>query len=69
VRARSGEPPKRLQPHKAPCAIAGIPASKLRSLATQAGSLDAENLKKDTLPERRYTLIVALLNRMRGARP
>jgi hypothetical protein len=28
-------------------------------------SLDAANLKKDTLPEKRYTLIVALLNRMR----
>ncbi|AJZ56096.1 tn3 transposase DDE domain protein (plasmid) [Paraburkholderia fungorum] len=46
-------------------AIAGIPASKLRSLAAQAMSLDASNLKKDTLPEKRYTLIVALLNRMR----
>jgi TnpA family transposase len=45
--------------------IAGIPASKLRSLATQAMSLDAANLKRDTLPEKRYTLIVALLNRMR----
>jgi hypothetical protein len=46
-------------------ALAGIPASKLRSLAMQAMALDASALKKDTLPEKRYTLIVALLNRMR----
>ncbi|WP_321908112.1 Tn3 family transposase [Burkholderia cepacia] len=46
-------------------AIAGIPASKLRSLAQQAMALDASALKSDTLPEKRYTLIVALLNRMR----
>jgi hypothetical protein len=46
-------------------ALAGIPASKLRSLAAQAMALDAFALKKDTLPEKRYTLIVALLNRMR----
>jgi hypothetical protein len=39
---------------------------KLRSLAMQAMALDASALKKDTLPEKRYTLIVALLNRMRG---
>ncbi len=45
-------------------ALSGIPASKLRSLATQAMSLDAANLK-ETLPEKRHTLIVALLNRMR----
>ncbi|ARM04497.1 Tn3 family transposase [Burkholderia pseudomallei] len=46
-------------------AIAGIPAAKLRSLAQQAMALDASALKNDTLPEKRYTLIVALLNRMR----
>ncbi|MFP3647680.1 Tn3 family transposase [Paraburkholderia sp. SIMBA_054] len=46
-------------------ALAGVPASKLRSLAMQAMALDASALKKDTLPEKRYTLIVALLNRMR----
>ncbi|MEX3901695.1 DUF4158 domain-containing protein, partial [Paraburkholderia sp. BR10954] len=46
-------------------AIAGIPASKLRSLANQAMALDASALRNDTLPEKRYTLIVALLNRMR----
>jgi len=46
-------------------AVAGIPASKLRSLAQQAMALDASALKNDTLPEKRYTLIVALLNRMR----
>jgi len=44
--------------------LSDIPASKLRSLATQAMSLDAANLK-ETLPEKRYTLIIALLNRMR----
>ena len=31
----------------------------------QAMALDASALKRDTLPEKRYTLIVALLNRMR----
>ncbi len=41
-------------------AIAGVPASKLRSLASQAMSLDAANLR-EILPEKRYTLIVALL--------
>jgi hypothetical protein len=46
-------------------ALAGVPASKLRSLAMQAMALDASALKRDTLPEKRYTLIVALLNRMR----
>lgn len=46
-------------------ALAGVPASKLRSLAMQAIALDASALKRDTLPEKRYTLIVALLNRMR----
>ncbi|MGF6961289.1 hypothetical protein QFZ97_007245 [Paraburkholderia youngii] len=46
-------------------ALAGVPASKLRSLAMQAMALDASALRKDTLPEKRYTLIVALLNRMR----
>ncbi|VWC69473.1 transposase [Burkholderia lata] len=46
-------------------ASAGIPASKLRSLANQAMALDAAALRNDTLPEKRYTLIVALLNRMR----
>ncbi|RQU96227.1 Tn3 family transposase [Burkholderia cenocepacia] len=46
-------------------AMAGIPAAKLRSLAQQAMALDASALKNDTLPEKRYTLIVALLNRMR----
>ena len=46
-------------------ALAGVPASKLRSLAMQAMALDASALKQDTLPEKRYTLIVALLNRMR----
>nr|WP_283159862.1 DUF4158 domain-containing protein [Ralstonia pickettii] len=46
-------------------AIAGIPASKLRSLANQAMALDSSALRNDTLPEKRYTLIVALLNRMR----
>ena len=46
------------------CAIAGVPASKLRSLASQAMSLDAANLR-EILPEKRYTLIVALLNHMR----
>ncbi|HEX7913705.1 MAG TPA: DUF4158 domain-containing protein [Paraburkholderia sp.] len=46
-------------------AAAGIPASKLRSLANQAMALDASALRNDTLPEKRYTLIVALLNRMR----
>ncbi|SDR61289.1 Tn3 family transposase [Paraburkholderia tuberum] len=46
-------------------AVAGIPASKLRSLANQAMALDASALRNDTLPEKRYTLIVALLNRMR----
>ncbi|WP_175994917.1 Tn3 family transposase [Burkholderia vietnamiensis] len=46
-------------------AIAGIPASKLRSLAQQAMALDASVLKNEMLPEKRYTLIVALLNRMR----
>ncbi|QRQ85920.1 Tn3 family transposase [Cupriavidus oxalaticus] len=45
-------------------AIAGVPASKLRSLASQAMSLDAANLR-EILPEKRYTLIVALLNHMR----
>lgn len=46
-------------------ALAGIPASKLRSLAQQAMALDASALRNDTLPEKHYTLIVALLNRMR----
>lgn len=46
-------------------ALAGIPASKLRSLAQQAMALDASALKNDTLPEKRYTLIVSPLNRMR----
>ncbi|MEQ0777845.1 Tn3 family transposase [Paraburkholderia tropica] len=45
-------------------ALDGVPATKLRSLSTQAMSLDAANLK-ETLPERRYTLIVALLHQMR----
>ncbi|WP_049279375.1 Tn3 family transposase, partial [Ralstonia solanacearum] len=44
--------------------VAGVPASKLRSLAAQAMTLDAANLK-ETPPEKRYTLIVALLNHMR----
>lgn len=44
--------------------LAGVPASKLRSLASQAMSLDAANLK-EILPEKRYTLMVALLNHMR----
>lgn len=44
--------------------VAGVPASKLRSLASQAMSLDAANLK-EILPEKRYTLMVALLNQMR----
>ncbi|AJZ56150.1 tn3 transposase DDE domain protein [Paraburkholderia fungorum] len=44
--------------------LEGIPTAKLRSLSTQAMSLDAANLK-ETLPERRYTLIVALLHQMR----
>ncbi|MDO3615293.1 DUF4158 domain-containing protein [Ralstonia pseudosolanacearum] len=42
----------------------GVPATKLRSLANQAMGLDAANLK-ETLPEKRYTLIVALFNHMR----
>ncbi|MBB5405762.1 hypothetical protein HDG41_007858 [Paraburkholderia sp. JPY162] len=46
-------------------ALAGVPASKLRSLAMQAMALDASALRKDTLPDKRYTLIVALLNRIR----
>ncbi|WP_321897141.1 Tn3 family transposase [Burkholderia cepacia] len=46
-------------------AIAGIPASKLRSLAQQAMALDASALRNDTTAEKRYTLIVAVLNRMR----
>jgi len=37
----------------------------LHSLATQAMALDASSVKKDTFPEKRYALIVALLNRMR----
>ncbi|WP_244115913.1 DUF4158 domain-containing protein [Burkholderia cepacia] len=45
-------------------AVSGIPASKLRSLAIQAMALDASALRNDTLPEKRYTLIVALVNRM-----
>lgn len=45
--------------------IAGIPAAKLRSLAQQAMAFDASALRNDTLPEKRYTLIIALLNRMR----
>ncbi|MDN0077570.1 hypothetical protein QU481_22370 [Crenobacter sp. SG2303] len=45
-------------------ALAGIPASKLRSLAQQAMAFDASALRNDTLPEKRYTLIVALLNRI-----
>ncbi|MEX3640546.1 hypothetical protein AB3X90_40915, partial [Paraburkholderia sp. BR14427] len=40
------------------------PAVKLRSLSTQAMSLDAANLR-EVLPERRYTLVVALLHQMR----
>lgn len=44
-------------------ALAGVPASKLRSLAMKATTLDASALRKDTLPEKRYTLIVALLTR------
>ncbi|RZF26112.1 Tn3 family transposase [Paraburkholderia sp. UYCP14C] len=44
--------------------LEGVPATKLRSLSTQAMSLDAANLK-ETLTERRYTLIVALLHQMR----
>lgn len=46
-------------------ALAGIPASILRSLAAQAEALDASALKTDTHPDKRYTLIAALLNRMR----
>jgi len=46
-------------------AVAGIPASKLRSLAQQAMALDASALRNDITAEKRYTLIVALLNRMR----
>jgi hypothetical protein len=46
-------------------AVAGIPASKLRSLTNQAMALDASAIRNDTLPEKRYTSIVALLNRMR----
>lgn len=46
-------------------AIAGIPAFKLRSLVDQAMALDASALRNDTLPEKRYTLIAALLSRMR----
>lgn len=45
-------------------ALSGIPASKRRSLALQAMSLDAANLK-ETLPEKRYALIVSLLSHMR----
>lgn len=45
-------------------ALSGIPVSKRRSLALQAMSLDAANLK-ETLPEKRYALIVSLLNHMR----
>ena len=44
--------------------VAGVRASKLLSLATQAMSLDAANLK-EAPPEMRYTLIVVLLNHMR----
>ncbi|MDB0543289.1 Tn3 family transposase [Ralstonia solanacearum] len=44
--------------------LKGVPATKLRSLSSQAMSLDAANLK-EVLPERRYTLIVALLHQMR----
>nr|WP_236873159.1 DUF4158 domain-containing protein [Burkholderia sp. MSMB0856] len=40
-------------------ALAGISASKLRSLAQQAMALDASALRNDTLPEKRYTLSVA----------
>lgn len=45
-------------------ALEGVPATKLRSLSSQSMSLDAANLK-EMLPERRYTLIVALLHQMR----
>nr|WP_230625436.1 DUF4158 domain-containing protein [Cupriavidus necator] len=45
--------------------LVGVPASKLRSLASQAMSLDAANLK-EILPEKRYTLMVALLNHARA---
>jgi hypothetical protein len=41
-----------------------VPVTKLRSMSTQAMSLDAANLK-EILPERRYTLIIALLHQMR----
>ncbi|MCY0858775.1 hypothetical protein OMK73_37860 [Cupriavidus sp. D39] len=41
-----------------------VPATKLRSLSSQAMSLDAANLK-EIQPERRYTLVVALLHQMR----
>ncbi|MEB2558739.1 DUF4158 domain-containing protein [Burkholderia cenocepacia] len=46
-------------------ALAGIPTTILRSLAAQAETLDASALKTDTHPDKRYTLIAALLNRMR----
>ncbi len=45
-------------------ALEDVPATKLRSLSAQAMSLDAAN-PKELLPERRYTLIVALLHQMR----
>lgn len=45
-------------------ALEGVPSTKLRSLSSQSMSLDAANLK-EMLPERRYTLIVALLHQMR----
>lgn len=44
--------------------LSGIPATKLRSLANQAMQLDAANLK-ETRPEKRYTLMLALIDRMR----
>ncbi len=45
-------------------ALEEVPTTKLRSLSSQAMSLDAANLK-EILPERRYTLFVALLHQMR----
>lgn len=41
-----------------------IPAAKVRHLANQANALDAGNLKA-TSPERRYAMILALIQRMR----
>src|SRR3546814_20729526 len=46
--------------------LRGAPVNKIRHLAHQAALLDAADLKR-TAPSGRYTLMLAMIHRMRGS--